>query len=54
MTRPKDPISRPRPRLARRQLDVLDSQGRSVLLTDTSAASRRLLQSLPERTVIEG
>ena len=40
--------------LCGQQFDVLDSQGRSILLTDTGAHSRRLLQSLSDRTVIEG
>ena len=36
------------------QLDVLDSQGRALVLTDPNPASRRLSQSVPGRTVIEG
>ena len=36
------------------QLDVLDSQGRSVSLNDPDADSRLLSQHVPDRTVIEG
>ena len=36
------------------QLDVLDSQGRALVLTDPEPDSRRLSQSVPGRTVIEG
>ena len=36
------------------QLDVLDSQGRALVLTDPYPDSRKLSQSVPGRTVIEG
>ena len=37
-----------------KQLDVLDSQGRAVVLTEPDPVSRQLSQLVPGRTVIEG